>query len=145
MKAHGQKMCEKMDCQVTFEITVPSNHPAYSKNYKKEAGPFRKIKMPSNNFDVSTEFPPYPPLPKEEQAKFHRLPKEKKVLNIDLRNKGVVDCDSEGQNCYKKFGNIYTGKPKDPSRLTLKLDANTFDRMANSEFGGLRAFFTGKL
>ena len=61
------------------------------KNYKKEAGLFRKIKMPSNNFDVSTEFPPYPPLPKEEQAKFHRLPKEKKVLNIDLRNKGAVE------------------------------------------------------
>ena len=78
-------------------------------------------------------------------TKSHKLPKEKKVLNIDLRNKHVVDCDPAGQNCYKKFGKIYSGKPAEPSRLTLKLDANTFDRMANSEFGGLRAFFTGKL
>ena len=101
--------------------------------------------MPSNNFDVSTEFPPFQPLPKEEQAKYQSLPKEKKILNVDLRNNPKIDCDSEGQNCHKKYGNIYTGKPKDPSRLTLKLDANTFDRMANSEFGGLRAFFTGKL
>ena len=60
-------MCEVMDCQVSFEITVPSNHPAYSKNYKKEgAGVSRQIKMPTNDFDVSKEFPPYPPLPKEE-------------------------------------------------------------------------------
>ena len=101
--------------------------------------------MPSNNFDVSTEFPPYPPLPKEEQEKFKNLPKEKKVLNIDLRNIPEIEGNCEGQNCIKKYGKIYSGKPTYPSTLTLKLDANTFDRMANSEFGGLRAFFTGKL
>ena len=101
--------------------------------------------MPTNDFDVSKEFPPYPPLPKEEQAKFQSLPKETKLLNIDVRNKGVMDCDKDGKNCYQKYGKIYSGKPEEQSKLTLKLDANTFDRMANSEFGGLRAFFTGKL
>lgn len=35
MQKHGDEMCDKMDCKIVFEVTVPSNHPAYSKNLNK--------------------------------------------------------------------------------------------------------------
>ena len=53
-----------------------------------------------------------------------------------------------GQNSqteHAQSGSIYPHKTMGRSNLILRTDANTFDKLVNNEFGGLRAFVTGKL
>lgn len=64
-------------------------------------------------------------------------------MNMDFKKPGPFDDKSSKK--HGQQGKIYPDKTEGKSNLILRMDVNTFDRMANNEFGGLRAFLTGKL
>ena len=105
IQRHGDKMCDKMDCQITFEITVPSNHPAYSKNSQKSVNQNVSIQnknkpMSSKSSNIPGQYPPVPSLISSEQKLFPVLEKETKVMNMDFRRsgKGQVENTKTAQN-----------------------------------------------
>lgn len=53
--------------------------------------------------------------------------------------------EHDSQTDHVQSGSIYPHKTMGRSNLILRTDANTFDKLVNNEFGGLRAFVTGKL
>lgn len=64
---------------------------------------------------------------------------EKKIITIDMKHK------FQQPNGQETHGKVLLGRPEQKPDITVKMSADTFDKLSTKEIGGFKAYVTGQL